>query len=181
MKNLLIFFAIVVVSFGFSVESDPLREPSEIKIGKLTLDTFIKIHNSGLKTDTIDGRDSSQKIKDNLVKYLKTKNLDIDYLKEADLTNANMKSLDLRYLNLKEANLTNADLTNTNLEGANLKEAKVTNAKFFNSNLTNVDIHEAKDLSISQLLTCKSLYKTKLPEGYTILVKKEKPNLLKKK
>ena len=112
--------------------------------------------------------------------FLKKKNLCTEYLKEADLSNTNLKNQDLRYLNLKESNLTNTDFTNSNLKGSNLKEAKVAKAKFVNSNLAYVDIHESEGLTLNQLLACKSLFRTNLPEKISILVKNEKPELLKK-
>ena len=63
--------------------------------------------------------------------------------------------------------------------GANLKEATIKNANFSNSNLAGADIHEAMGLSLKQLLTCNSLYKTKLPEDLLKLIEKEMPELIK--
>ena len=193
MKFFLFFFIIVSLSNSFS--NIQLRKISEIKVGNFTLAYFLKVHNDGLKQiDITKNMNNSELIKNELSTYLEKNNLNINYLKEADLSNANLKDLDFRFLNLKESKLinsdfegtnlkesdiTNANLSSTNLMGANLKEATVKNANFSNSNLAGADIHEAVGLSLKQLLTCNSLYKTKLSEDLLKLIEKEMPELIK--
>jgi len=159
---------VIIVTVSLSISKDPLRKLSEINIGKIKLDYFLKIHNNGLKElKSLKNNDNS---KTNLERYLVNKRFSLDFLKEADLSNANLKGLDFRFLNLKETTLVNSDLTNSNLEetnlkesnltnanlsgtnlkGANLKEATVTNVNFSNANLAYADIHEAEGLTLKQ-------------------------------
>ena len=112
MKLFLFFFIIVSLSNSFS--NSQLRKISEIKVGNFTLAYFLKVHNDGLKQiDITKNMNNSELIKNELSTYLEKNNLNINYLKEADLSNANLKDLDFRFLNLKESKLINSDLTNS--------------------------------------------------------------------
>ena len=57
-----------------------------------------------------------------------------------DLSNASLKDLDLRMVNLAGANLEGAVLYWSNLAGANLKGAKLTNARLEQVDLTKVSL-----------------------------------------
>ena len=198
MKKVILFQIVVTLLFSFSESSQ--RKVSDIKVGNYSLEYILKVHADGLQKMKLSNNTISiDLIKEKLNTYLKKNNMNIDYLKEADLSNADLKKLDFSYLNLKEANLVDSDLknsnlegsnlkeanlsntnlTNTNLKGTNLKEATVKNARFLNADLTNADIHEAQGLSIKQLLSCKSLLNTKLPEDLFKSIEKQMPALLK--
>ena len=78
-----------------------------------------------------------------------------------------------------------AKLTSTNPNFAAvivelLKEANLKNVVFKNANLAQTDIHEAQGLTLKQLLNCKSLYHSKLPQDFYTLIMNKKPELLKK-
>jgi len=198
MKKVILLQIIVTLLFSFSENSQ--RKVSDIKVGNYSLEHILKVHADGLlKMELSNNTINIDLIKDKLNTYLQKNHLNIDYLKEADLSNADLKNLDFSYLNLKEANLVDSDLTNSNLEasnlkeanlsnanlsnanlkGANLKEATVKNVKFLNADLMNADIHEAQGISIKQLLSCKSLLNTKLPEDLFKSIEKQMPALLK--
>lgn len=64
-------------------------------------------------------------------------------LREADLSNANLKGLQLRGVNLSKANLSGADLTGANLSDANLSEANLSGANLSEANLEYVHLRGA--------------------------------------
>ena len=187
---------------GYAQDSTKFRDLAEIKINKHPLLKVLEVHDSGLKQIEREAEDvlDHEIIKKKLSKFLGKYDLDLDYLKESDLSNLKLINSDLRYFNLKEAdmhgsslqnanlryvnfkeaNLINTNFSNANLENANLKEAKVENAIFKNADLQGVDIHEATGLTIDQLVSSKSLYKTDLPEELELKVNKIRPDLFKK-
>jgi len=198
--NVLIALLLFVTS-GYTQDSTNFRNLSEIKINNHLLVTILEVHNSELKhieSEIKQGSDN-EIIKLKLSKVLQKYDLDLDCLKEADLSNLKLINTDLRYFNLKEANfkgsslenvnlkyvnikeanLESTNFTNANLESANLKEANVENAIFVNANLQSANMHEATGLTIEQLLLSKSLYKTVLPEKLELKVKKINSALLK--
>ncbi len=195
----LLFLFVVAV---FAQDSTNFRNLVDIKIDNYSLLKILKIHDIGLKQieSEVKSAPDNEHIKEELAEYLQKNDLDLECLKEADLSKLDLINKDLRFfnlketnlsgsslqnanlkfVNLKEANLINADFSNANLESANLKEAEVENAKFNNANLQNVDIHEATGLTIDQLLATKSLYNTILPEKLELKVIQLRPDLLKK-
>ena len=64
-------------------------------------------------------------------------------LREADLSEANLREADLREANLREANLSEADLREANLSEANLREADLSEANLRWANLSEADLREA--------------------------------------
>lgn len=115
-------------------------------------------------------------------------------LKGAQLTNAYLIEAtlignDLTKADLIGADLTKADLTGANLRGATLIDADLTNADFINvdfkeADLTGADLTGANlakaNLNLNQLLSTKSLWKTKhIPPELLDQIKKESPHLLK--
>jgi uncharacterized protein YjbI with pentapeptide repeats len=197
-----LFSLFLFIVAAFAQESTNFRNLTDIKIDNYPLLKILEIHDIGLKQieSEVKSAPDNDYIKKELSEYLQKNDLDLECLKEADLSKLNLINIDLRFfnlketnlsgsslqnanlkfVNLKEANLINADLSNANLESANLKEAEVENAKFNNTNLQNVDIHEATGLTIDQLLATKSLYKTILPEKLELKIIQLRPELLKK-
>jgi uncharacterized protein YjbI with pentapeptide repeats len=197
-----LFSLFLFIVAAFAQESTNFRNLTHIKIDNYPLLQILEIHDIGLKQieSEVKSAPDNDYIKKELSEYLQKNDLDLECLKEADLSKLNLINIDLRFfnlketnlsgsslqnanlkfVNLKEANLINADFSNANLESANLKEAEVENAKFNNANLQNVDIHEATGLTIDQLLSTKSLYKTILPEKLELKIIQLRPELLKK-
>jgi len=66
-------------------------------------------------------------------------------LSDADLRNANLSGADLRYADLSYADLSSADLRNADLRGANLSGAYLRNA----------DLRDAKNIPESWLVVCR--------------------------
>ena len=64
-------------------------------------------------------------------------------LRNVDLENANLRCADLRRANLINANLEGVDLSYADLKGANLSYANLSYANLENTNLTNADLKRA--------------------------------------
>lgn len=174
--------------FSLPAQEQPLRDPKTITIEDISLDDFLKLHKQGLMEaiPSTQVEVDSEVVAIQVDYFLKQEGYSIDFLKEADLSKADLYKADLRFLNLKEANLKGSDLTKANLSftnlkeadltGAllvkadlnrsNLKEALVTDADFSDAILEGADIHEAEGLTVKQLLSAKSLINTSLPPSY---------------
>ncbi|AEE50132.1 pentapeptide repeat-containing protein [Haliscomenobacter hydrossis] len=116
---------------------------------------------------------------------------------EANLIEANLRGADLRgadlmeadfggaYLmgaDLREADLRGADLRGADFIVANLREANLSWANLREANLMGADLSEAHNLTFSQVILARALYKCKLPKSIDeAKLKKEKPELFEKR
>lgn len=134
-----------------------VRNPGEVKIGTITLSRILTIHESVLKKLAKEESEiiNSDSVTMSLDAHLKKEGLSIDCLKDADLSNIDLRNADLRFLNLKEANLSRSILERANLGNVNLKEADLTEANLKSSNLSESNLKEANltraDLSNANL------------------------------
>ncbi|MFC2118473.1 pentapeptide repeat-containing protein [Bacteroidota bacterium] len=120
-----------------------LIDPANVRVGKVSLDKFLKIYEKMLGEVLKDMSGNYEQITEKLDLLLRTKGFNIQYLKEEDLANVDFGKRDLRFLNLKEANLKGASFVNAKMKFANIKEAYLEDADFTEANLENSNIKEA--------------------------------------
>jgi uncharacterized protein YjbI with pentapeptide repeats len=127
-----------------------LRSPGEIWVDGTALAQFLEIHNAGLMPILAKqkGHSDHTRIEAQLADFLEQRGLSLSSLKEADLSRADLRGEDLRYLNLKEAGLRgaaldDADLRNVNLKEANLRGASMESADLRDTNLKEADLTDA--------------------------------------
>jgi len=144
MKLVVTILCTLTASLCFSKDADQLCEPATFEVGDITLGQFLRVHAEGLEQLEKSGdQKDSNLLTEQLAIYLKEMHLSINDLKEADLSNANLRDLDIRFLNLKEDYLKHADFAHANLTGVNLKEANLENANFTKAILAGADLKEA--------------------------------------
>ena len=95
------------------------------------------------------------------------------HFEEADLQGANFFSANLQGTYFEWANLQHAVFLNANSQDVHFEGADLQNA-----NLQGADLTGTKNLTTEQLLTAKTLYQAKLPEGMEEKIKQHKPELL---
>ena len=93
-------------------------------------------------------------------------------LKGANLSNANLRHVDLTYANLEGADLTQADLTGANLieavlTGVRFRGANLTEAYFIRADLSGAKLAESLHLSQGQIEAANGNWRTSLPPGLT--------------
>ena len=79
---------------------------------------------------------------------LTSANLNNAYLKRANLSNARLTNVNLRCACLTDANLSGANLTHADLRSATLISANLENANLSNANLLNADLRRSKTKNV---------------------------------
>lgn len=127
--------------------SQVLRDPKEVQTGQITLEAFLKIHQKVIYNAIAEsyGNDNPEVIILQVDYYHKQQGYNRDFLREADLSDTDLRKADLRYLNLKEtlfngSDLSKSDLRWTELQEATLADANLTNARILNCNLKEADL-----------------------------------------
>ncbi|MGB5873647.1 MAG: pentapeptide repeat-containing protein [Bacteroidota bacterium] len=145
---LLILFGLQLCLSQVSLAQDAprLRTPAEIWVEGTSLDQFLEIHSAGLKSLNVEekGVSDQDRVAEALNEFLEERGLSLRFLKEADLSRADLEDEDLRYLNLKEATLRGAVLDGSDLRYADLKEATLQGASLKNADLRHANLKEAK-------------------------------------
>ncbi|MCK5573916.1 MAG: pentapeptide repeat-containing protein [Bacteroidetes bacterium] len=126
-------------------ERSALRSPGEIWVDGTSLARFLEIHNAGLMPILAKqrGHTDHTRIEAQLADFLEQRGLSLSSLKEADLSRADLRDEDLRYLNLKEADLCGAAIDNADLRSVNLKEANLRGASMESADLRGTNMKEA--------------------------------------
>lgn len=126
-------------------EAPRLRTPAEIWVEGTSLDQFLEIHSAGIKALAVEVKTAADhaRVADALNEFLEERGLSLRFLKEADLSRADLKDEDLRYLNLKEATLRGAVLDGSDLRHADLKEADLEGASLRHADLRHANLKEA--------------------------------------
>jgi hypothetical protein len=101
-------------------------------------------------------------------------------LREADLGAASLGAADLDGANLVGANLAGAHLEETHLVGADLSDASLIDAQLTKADFREADLRGAK-VTITQLLSVASLYKTTVDMVLLMKVKEKSPEVLAEK
>lgn len=125
-------------------QKDKLRNPADITVGKLKLDKFLKIYGNIVDDVLKNGFENEESAIMKIDMALGEKGLDIEYLKEMDLSNVDFRKTNLRFINMKEAKLTGSDFSGAEMKFANIKEANLQGANFTGANLENCNIKEAE-------------------------------------
>jgi uncharacterized protein YjbI with pentapeptide repeats len=117
--------------------------------------------------------------------YRGDKNLSNADLRGMDLQGMDLSGADLRNAQLESTDLRNANLENANLYGSNLKEAYCKNVNFTGANLSNAQIkgtffqnanlNETEGLTIENLSTVATLHHAKLNDTLYKLIEKKYP------
>jgi len=182
-------------------QEQSLRDPKEVTIEDISLYDFLKLHKQGLMEaiPVSQIEIDSEAVSIQIDYFLKQEGYNIDFLKEVDLSSTDLSKADLRFLNLKEANLRGSDLSRADLRFVNLKEANLTGALLVKANLTRsnikeanvkdadfsdavlegTNIQEAEGLTITQLLSVKSLVNSILPPSFKEKLIAANPKLFK--
>jgi uncharacterized protein YjbI with pentapeptide repeats len=149
---------------------NPGKEPEEVKNHSIQIEYFIEAE--GYRMNLLHHADLS---------HVNLSKCDLRFLNmgEANFSGTILDKADLRYSNMKECDFTGASLVGADFTEADLKEANFTGADLTKAVFDGADMHEATGLTVAQLLSCKSLSKTKLPEPLLAEVQKENPKLLK--
>jgi len=151
---LLILFCLQISLSQVTLAQDAprLRTPAEIWVEGTSLDQFLEIHSAGLKRLSVEekGASDQDRVAEELNEFLEERGLSLKFLKEADLSRADLEDEDLRYLNLKEAALRGAVLDGSDLRYTDLKEATLRGASLKNADLRHANLKEA-DLSEARL------------------------------